>query len=180
MSSPNSNLYIYKRIMNPRHIHIYPHTLYEYTMQHPLIPIPIPIPTAQTTTTMTMQAALYNATPYHLTISSLPIPPLDSPTSALVRITTSAICGSDLHIYHGLQGGPEPPWVMGHEAMGYVAEVGESVTALNVGDYVVVPDRVASGHLDMFPPGDHSFGAGGELGGLQGLPSLSLLYSYCV
>ena len=58
---------------------------------------------------------------------------------------------------------------MGHEAMGYVAEVGEGITALNVGDYVVVPDRVASGHLDMFPPGDHSFGAGEELGGLQGL-----------
>ena len=133
-----------------------------------------------------MQAALYNATPYHLTVSPLSIPTLQSPTDAVVRITTSAICGSDLHIYHGLQGGPEPPWVMGHEAMGYVAEVGEGITALNVGDYVVVPDRVTSGHLDMFPPGDHSFGAGEELGGLQGLHtythththtlSLSLIY----
>lgn len=119
---------------------------------------------------MTMQAALYNATPYQITIAPLPLPTLQSPTDALVRITTSAICGSDLHIYHGLQGGPAPPWVMGHEAMGYVAEVGEGVSALSVGDYVVVPDRVASGHLDMVPPGDHSFGAGGgELGGLQGL-----------
>lgn len=145
--------------------------------QHPLTSSSLNTTTTMDTTMdTTMRAALYNATPYHVTTTTLPIPVLDptNHTSALLRITTSAICGSDLHVYHGLQGNNNPPWVMGHEAVGVVEDVGDAVEALAVGDYVIVPDQVASGRLEMEAVGDLGFGAGDHgLGGLQGILFLS-------
>lgn len=150
--------------------------------QHPLPSSNItPLSTTMNTMdNMTMRAALYNATPYTITTPLLPRPVLDpqNHTSALLRITTSAICGSDLHIYHGLQGNDNPPWVMGHEAVGVVEEVGDAVEAFALGDYVIVPDQVASGRLEMEAVGDLGFGAGDHgLGGLQGIYPVSYHYN---
>lgn len=98
----------------------------------------------------TMRGVVYNGSPYEVSVMDVPRPTIINQTDVVVRITTSAICGSDLHMYHGVQGG-SPPWVIGHEALGYISEIGSSVSSLAVGDYVVIPDNVASGHLDMHP-----------------------------
>ena len=116
----------------------------------------------------TMRGVVFNGNPYEMSVQDVARPTIINQTDVVVRITTSALCGSDLHMYHGVQGG-SPPWVMGHEAMGYISEIGSAVSSLAVGDYVVIPDNVASGHLDMHPPSMDSYGSGADLGGLQGI-----------
>jgi threonine dehydrogenase-like Zn-dependent dehydrogenase len=70
-------------------------------------------------------------------------------TDVVLRITTSAVCGSDLHQYHGRGGGlVETGAVMGHEFMGVVEEAGRQVTAVRPGDRVVVPFSVSCGRCD--------------------------------
>ena len=67
----------------------------------------------------------------------------------VLRITTSAVCGSDLHQYHGRGGGlVEPGSVMGHEFMGVVEEAGPGVRTLRAGDRVVAPFSVSCGHCE--------------------------------
>jgi threonine dehydrogenase-like Zn-dependent dehydrogenase len=68
----------------------------------------------------------------------LPKPRVTDPTDALVKITTTAICGSDLHMYDGWFPGMKKGDVLGHEFMGYVEEVGSQVKSVKVGDRVVV------------------------------------------
>ncbi|RDW62403.1 alcohol dehydrogenase-12 [Coleophoma cylindrospora] len=116
----------------------------------------------------TMRGVVYNGIPFNMTVQDLPVPTIVHATDAIVKITTSALCGSDLHVYHGVNGGT-PPWNMGHEAMGYVAEIGSSVSWFNVGDYVVIPDTISTGHLEMEPEAYSFFGNGAEL--TQGLQS---------
>lgn len=116
----------------------------------------------------TMRAVMYYGVPYQVNVTDVPIPIIQNQTDAIVRITTAALCGSDLHMYHGYQG-QNASWQMGHEAMGYITEIGSAVSSLAVGDYVVIPDNVASGHLDLEPRAWESFGVGSELGGLQGM-----------
>lgn len=71
-------------------------------------------------------------------------PEIEHPRDAIVRVTSTAICGSDLHIYNGLL--PQlKPMVLGHEFMGIVEEVGDDVTNLRSGDRVVVPFPIADG-----------------------------------
>jgi threonine dehydrogenase-like Zn-dependent dehydrogenase len=73
-------------------------------------------------------------------------PGIVDPTDVVVRITTSAVCGSDLHQYHGRGGGlVDKGAVMGHEFMGVVEEVGREVAAVRAGDRVVVPFSVSCG-----------------------------------
>ncbi len=73
-----------------------------------------------------------------------PDPSIEDPRDAIVRVTSTAICGSDLHIYNGLF--PQArPLVMGHEFMGVVEETGTAVANLAVGDRVVVPFPIACG-----------------------------------
>lgn len=117
----------------------------------------------------TMRAVAYLGTPYEMVVETVPVPTLQNATDAIVRVTTAAICGSDLHYYHGTFGhGTSPPWYMGHEAVGYVDAVGEGVYAISEGDYVVIPDITAShdhfGLTDQLGP---AYGPGG-LGGCQG------------
>ena len=115
----------------------------------------------------TMRGVVYQGVPFHVKVVDLPIPTIQKPTDAIVRITTAGICGTDLHTYHGLLGSAAPPWGMGHEAVGYITEVGDAVTSHHIGDYIVIPDSVASGHLDETEPPNLGFGGWG-LGGLQG------------
>ena len=73
-------------------------------------------------------------------IDSVPDPKIQDPRDAIIRITSTAICGSDLHLYDGYVPTLEEGDVLGHEAMGRVVEVGRAVTKLRPGDRVVVPD----------------------------------------
>jgi threonine dehydrogenase-like Zn-dependent dehydrogenase len=75
----------------------------------------------------------------------VPDPKIKAPTDAILKVTATAICGSDLHIYSG--GIPQPrPMVLGHEFMGIVEEVGANVLNIKRGDRVVVPFPIACGH----------------------------------
>lgn len=79
-------------------------------------------------------------------VEDVPEPRIVDPTDAVVRITTSAICGSDLHQYHGRGGAlVQPGAVMGHEFMGVVEAVGAEVRAVRPGDRVVAPFSVSCG-----------------------------------
>lgn len=80
---------------------------------------------------------------------NVPDPSLREPTDAIVRITTTAICGSDLHLYDVLEPFMEPGDILGHEPMGIVEEVGSEVSHVRVGDRVVVPFNIACGHCYM-------------------------------
>jgi len=77
-------------------------------------------------------------------------PRLVDATDVLLRITTSAVCGSDLHQYHGRGGGAlvQTGALMGHEFMGVVEEAGAAVRSVHVGDRVVVPFNVSCGQCD--------------------------------
>jgi threonine dehydrogenase-like Zn-dependent dehydrogenase len=76
---------------------------------------------------------------------NVPDPKIEQPTDIVVRITATAICGSDLHLYDGLMPTMEDGDILGHEPMGIVEEVGNSVTKLKRGDRVVVPFTIACG-----------------------------------
>src|SRR5690606_17745801 len=73
-------------------------------------------------------------------------PTIQEPTDAVIRVTSTAICGSDLHLYSTLGMFLDKGDVLGHEAMGYVEAVGPEATRLSVGDRVVVPFVIACGH----------------------------------
>lgn len=76
-------------------------------------------------------------------------PILEKPTDAIVRITTTAICGSDLHLYEVLGPYMSEGDILGHEPMGIVEEVGPEVSHIAPGDRVVIPFQVACGHCYM-------------------------------
>ncbi|MDF9278318.1 glutathione-dependent formaldehyde dehydrogenase [Arthrobacter sp. EH-1B-1] len=84
-----------------------------------------------------------------LSIDNVPDPRIQEPTDAIVRITSTAICGSDLHLYEVLGPFMNKGDILGHEPMGIVEEVGSSVTNLTPGDRVVIPFNVACGHCWM-------------------------------
>ena len=73
-------------------------------------------------------------------------PKILEPTDAIIRITATAICGSDLHLYHHGEAVLEKGYVVGHEPMGIVEEVGSAVTKLKKGQRVVIPFNISCGH----------------------------------
>ncbi|WP_109472841.1 zinc-dependent alcohol dehydrogenase [Ornithinimicrobium cavernae] len=78
-------------------------------------------------------------------VQDVPDPRIEQPTDAVVRVTSTAICGSDLHLYDVLAPYLRPGDVLGHEFMGIVEEVGPEVGRLEVGDRVVVPFTISCG-----------------------------------
>src|SRR5436305_228670 len=76
---------------------------------------------------------------------NVPDPKILSQSDCIVKISSTAICGSDLHLYNGFIPFMEPGDIMGHEFMGEVVEVGKTVKNLKVGDRVVVPFPIACG-----------------------------------
>ena len=90
-----------------------------------------------------MKAVVYKG-PFKVAIESVQDPKIQEPNDALVRITSSAICGSDLHMYEG-RTAAQPGIVFGHENMGIVEDVGPGVVTIKKGDRVVMPFNVACG-----------------------------------
>lgn len=90
-----------------------------------------------------MKAVVYKQ-PYEVAVEEVEDPRIEDPTDVIVKITTTAICGSDLHMYEG-RTGAEPGIVFGHENMGIVQEVGTGVARVRKGDRVVLPFNVACG-----------------------------------
>lgn len=73
-------------------------------------------------------------------------PKIEEPTDAIVRLTASAICGTDLHMVRGTLSGMKPGTILGHEGVGIVEEVGKGVRNLRAGDRVVIPSTIACGY----------------------------------
>jgi len=84
-----------------------------------------------------------------LRVETVPDPRILQPTDAIVRITATAICGSDLHLYNGFIPAMEKGDVLGHEFMGEIVEVGAEVKRVKVGDRVVVPFPISCGQCAM-------------------------------
>jgi threonine dehydrogenase-like Zn-dependent dehydrogenase len=82
-------------------------------------------------------------------VDTVPDPTIQDPMDAIVRITSSGICGSDLHLYETLGPFMNEGDVLGHEPMGIVEAVGEGVTNVAVGDRVVIPFQISCGHCFM-------------------------------
>jgi len=78
-------------------------------------------------------------------VQNVPDPTILNAQDAIVRVTSTAICGSDLHLFNGFVPGMESGDIMGHEFMGEVVEIGKSVKKLAVGDRVVVPFPISCG-----------------------------------
>ena len=90
-----------------------------------------------------MRAVVYKE-PFRVAVEDVPQPSIQHPNDALVRITSTCICGSDLHMYEG-RTAAQPGIVFGHENLGIVQEVGSAVVSIRVGDRVVMPFNVACG-----------------------------------
>jgi threonine dehydrogenase-like Zn-dependent dehydrogenase len=82
-------------------------------------------------------------------VEEVPDPVIQEPTDAIVRITSTAICGSDLHLYEVLGPYMHKGDVIGHEPMGIVEEVGSGISNLRKGDRVVIPFNISCGHCYM-------------------------------
>jgi threonine dehydrogenase-like Zn-dependent dehydrogenase len=89
-------------------------------------------------------------------VETVPDPVIQEPTDVIVRITSSGICGSDLHLYEVMGPFMTEGDILGHEPMGIVAEVGSEVTAVAPGDRVVIPFNISCGTCHMCTRGLHS------------------------
>jgi threonine dehydrogenase-like Zn-dependent dehydrogenase len=84
-----------------------------------------------------------------VSVDEVPDPRIQEPTDAIIRVTSSGICGSDLHLYEVMSPFLEKGDVLGHEPMGIVEEVGTGIDNLSVGDRVVIPFQIACGDCFM-------------------------------
>jgi threonine dehydrogenase-like Zn-dependent dehydrogenase len=85
----------------------------------------------------------------HVEVTDVPDPRIEEPNDVVIRVTSTAICGSDLHLYGVLGPYLKPGDVLGHEAMGIVEDAGPDAAGLRPGDRVVVPFNIACGHCWM-------------------------------
>ncbi len=77
--------------------------------------------------------------------SAVPDPAIEDPRDAVVKVTLTAICGSDLHVYHGREKGLDPGTTLGHECVGEIVDLGRDVTGLRRGDRVLTPFTTSCG-----------------------------------
>ncbi|HEY2437012.1 MAG TPA: alcohol dehydrogenase catalytic domain-containing protein [Solirubrobacteraceae bacterium] len=82
-------------------------------------------------------------------VEDVPDPTIEQPTDAIVRVTSSGICGSDLHLYEVMGAFMDQGDILGHEPMGIVEAVGPEVTHIQPGDRVVVPFNISCGRCYM-------------------------------
>jgi len=116
-------------------------------------------------------------------VDDVPEPELQEPTDAIVRLTASAICGTDLHFVRGTMPGTKEGRILGHEGVGVVEQIGAHVRNLNEGDRVVIPSTIACGTCSYCRAGYYSqcdnanpngpatafFGGPEDAGGFDGL-----------
>jgi threonine dehydrogenase-like Zn-dependent dehydrogenase len=107
-------------------------------------------------------------------VDTVPDPTIEKPTDAIIRVTSSGLCGSDLHLYEVLGAFIDPGDILGHEPMGVVEAVGSEVTHVAPGDRVVIPFNISCGHCYMCGQGlqtqcettqNHDYGTGASLFG---------------
>lgn len=91
-----------------------------------------------------MKAVVYKG-PRQVAVENVPDPTIVNPDDVIIKITSTALCGSDLHMYEGRTVLP-PGTIMGHENMGTIEAIGNGVETLKVGDRVVVPFNISCGH----------------------------------
>jgi S-(hydroxymethyl)glutathione dehydrogenase / alcohol dehydrogenase len=91
-----------------------------------------------------MRAMVYRG-PYKVRVEEKDMPAIEHPNDAVVRVSLGAICGSDLHLYHGMMPDTRVGTTFGHEFIGVVEEVGSSVRSLKRGDRVLVPFNIFCG-----------------------------------
>ncbi|AGN17714.1 hypothetical protein C629_00615 [Corynebacterium glutamicum SCgG2] len=84
-----------------------------------------------------------------VSVEEVPDPQIQEPTDAVIRVTSTAICGSDLHLYEVLTPFMDKGDIIGHEPMGIVEEIGSAVTHIKPGDRVVIPFNISCGHCFM-------------------------------
>ncbi|MBC7896246.1 MAG: glutathione-dependent formaldehyde dehydrogenase [Cytophagaceae bacterium] len=119
-----------------------------------------------------------------VTVDSVPEPTLIVPTDAIVRVSSTAICGSDLHLYNGYNPTMKEGDILGHEFMGEVVEVGSEVKRLRVGDRVVVPFNIGCGscyfcNRDEWSACENSNPNAADLAAVTGYPGAGLFgYSH--
>ena len=89
-------------------------------------------------------------------VEKVPDPRIEREDDIIVKVTSTAICGSDLHLIHGRVPALNPGFILGHETMGIVAETGKAVTNVKKGDRVIVPFPVACGHCFFCEHGEYS------------------------
>ncbi len=120
-----------------------------------------------------MKAVFWEGKPFHVTVREVPTASIQHQEDAVVRVTTAAICGSDLHTYHGVLGSPNIPYSLGHEGVGVVVAVGSDTSTVKIGDRVIIPDVPDKGHFDPNTTLNIArdlaiFGEGSQLGNLGG------------
>jgi len=93
---------------------------------------------------------------HRITCDTVPDPKIEEGRDAIIKVTSCAICGSDLHLYDGYMPGMQSGDIMGHEFMGEVVEVGKENKKLKVGDRVVVPFTIICGECDQCKRGNYS------------------------
>lgn len=107
---------------------------------------------AHTTTNSNMSGekmkAVHYEGPFKVSVKEVEVPKIEHPDDVIVKVTTAAICGSDLHMYQG-RTAAENGLVFGHENMGIVMETGSGVTLLEKGDRIVLPFNVADGRCRL-------------------------------
>lgn len=118
-----------------------------------------------------MKAVVYEGVK-NVKVKQVPDPILKNEDDIIVKVTSTAICGSDLHLIHGRVPAMKPGFVLGHETMGIVEEVGKGVKKVRKGDRVIVPFPVSCGHCFHCEHGNYSqcdnSNPNGETGGLLG------------
>jgi threonine dehydrogenase-like Zn-dependent dehydrogenase len=87
---------------------------------------------------------------------NVPDPEIEDPKDAIIRVTSCAICGSDLHLFHNYIPGMMPGDIVGHETMGEVVEVGSEVSKLKKGDRIVIPFTINCDECDQCRRGNYS------------------------
>jgi len=118
-----------------------------------------------------MKALAWHGT-HDVRVDTVPDPTIEQPTDAIIRVTSTGLCGSDLHLYEVLGPFLDAGDILGHEPMGIVEEVGAEVTQIKPGDRVVIPFNVSCGHCFMCEKGlmsqcettqVHEYGTGASL-----------------
>ena len=92
----------------------------------------------------------------NIQLENVPDPKIQKPNDAIVRLTASAICGTDLHMVRGTMAGMKPGTILGHEGLGIVEEVGSAVRNFKLGDRVVIASTIACGNCSYCRAGYYS------------------------